>query len=232
MLQLEILEIDGRKSMADIQIIKKAIEEVESKTFGTTQQILEVHEVVYTDNQPQVLRVDREKEDGTAIVYFPVRDERFYLAVYLDTEPQVAVRGVETEPHHSVYFRATSETLSFEELSSLTTLQPTGGWSKGEKRRWGNTLHDFSSFHLEPNPEPDEFEDKLEKLLSLLEQDQRGTIQLVESMGGYIQVASIFHNGNTMLGGHHINTGLLKRLAALNLAIDFDLYAEGIPFKE
>lgn len=200
--------------------------------FGTTQQLLEVHEVVYADKQPLVLRVDREKEDGTAIVYFPIRDERFYLAVYLDTVPQVAVRGVGTEPHHSVYFRATSETLSFEELSSMTTLQPTSGWSRGEKRKWGNTVYQFNSFHLEPNPEPDEFEDKLEKLLNLLEQDKSGTLQLVDSTGGYIQVASNFHNGNTMLGGHHISMGLMKRLAALNLAIDFDLYAEGKPFRD
>src|SRR5882672_2641141 len=97
----------GHNSMADIEIIQKAIEEIESKTFGVTEQFLDIHEVVYLDNKPKVERVDMDKEDGTAIVYFPIKNEKFYLAVYLDTEPQISVRHVNTEPYISVYFRAT-----------------------------------------------------------------------------------------------------------------------------
>ena len=94
--------------MTDNLIIEKAIGEIQSQRFGTTEQILEVHEVVYVDDKPQVLRVDTENDDGTA----------------------------------------------------------------------------------------------------------------------YIQVATVFHNGNTMLGGHHPDKDIIKRLAALNLELDFDLYAE------
>lgn len=46
------------------------------------------------------------------------------------------------------------------------------------------------------------------------------------------QVASSFHNGNTMLGGHHLDKDIIKRMAALNLEIDFDLYADGNKFNE
>ncbi len=218
--------------MTDTLIIEKAIGEIQSKRFGTTEQLLEVHEVVYVDGKPKVLRVDTEADDGTAIVYFPLKDEMFYLAVWLDTRPEVAVRAVGTEDYHAVYLKVISDDLSFQELSALTILKPTGGWSKGDPRKSGKSFYNFSAFHFEPNPEPDEFEDKLRKLLDFLEQDKDGIVLLVERASVEIQVATVFHNGNTMLGGHHLDKVTIKRLAALNLEVDFDLYAEGNLFKD
>ena len=218
--------------MTDNLIIERAIDELQSKRFGTTEQLLEIHEVVSVDGKPQVLRVDTENEDGTAIVYFQIKDEKFYLAVWLDTKPEVSVRAVGAENYNSVYLRATSETLNLEELSLLTKLRVTNGWSKGDSRKSGNAFYNFNSIHFEPNPEPDEFEDKIKKLLDFLEQDRQGVSQLVDKANAYIQVATVFHNGNTMLGGHHLDKDIIKRLAALNLELDFDLYAEGNFFKD
>jgi hypothetical protein len=99
--------------MTDKLISEKAIDEIQSKRFGTTEQLLEIHEVVYVDNKPQVLRVDTEHDDGTAIVYFPIKDEKFYLVVWLDTEPEISVRHVGTENYNAVYFKAISDELSF-----------------------------------------------------------------------------------------------------------------------
>jgi hypothetical protein len=130
-----------------------------------------------------------------------------------------------------VFFSATSETLSFEHLSSLTTLKPSKGWSKGDVKNAGKSFHRFSSFHFEPNPEPDEFEDKLKKLLDALEEDKKGVLALASQADTLIQVGSIFHNGNTLLGGHYITKENIKRMAALELSIDFDLYAKGNFFK-
>lgn len=218
--------------MTDTLIIQKAIEEIETQSFGVTEQFLEVHQVVYVDGKPKVERVDTEKEDGTAIVYFPVVDEKFYLVVYLDTYPEVSVRSVNTEPFHSVYFRATSETLSFNELSDLTKLKPTGGWDRGEKKKLGNGVYKFTSLTFEPNPEVDEFDDKIKKLLVFLEQDKEGVKRLVDKANGHIQIATYFHNWNTMLGGHHLDQNIIKSLGSLNLEIDFDIYADGNKFKE
>lgn len=218
--------------MTDTLIIQRAIEEIESKSFGATEQILEVHQVVYVDGKPKISRVDSEKKDGTTIVYFPVVDEKFYVAVYLDIEPEVSVRHVNTEPFHSVYFRATSEFLSFNELSALTKLKPTSGLDKGDKTKYGNAVCKFASWTFEPNPEADEFEDKIEKLLYFLEGDREGVKMLVEKANGYVQVATSFHNGNTMLGGHHLDRKIIERLCSLNLEIDFDIYADGNKFKE
>ena len=219
--------------MTDTLIIEKAIEEVETKTLGVTEQFLEIHQIVYENDNPKIARIDREKEDGTAIVYFPIKGEKFYLAVYLDTTPEVSVKWVQTENYNCVYFRAYSDKLSLEQLSKMTTLKSTGGRSKGDpKRPIGGTgiLWKESTIFFEPNPEADEFEDKLKKLLNYLEQDKIGVTKIVNQASGYIQVAIEFHNGNTMLGGPHINLMNIKRLADLNLEIDFDLYVGGNKF--
>jgi len=216
--------------MTNTLIIEKAIDEILNKKFGGTQQFLQIHQVVHIDDKPTVSRVDTERQDGTAIVYFPVVNQKFYLAVYLDTNPEISVRFVDTEPYHAVYFRATSEQLTLDEISVLTKLRPTASWSKGDKKKFGDSFYKWSNFAFEPNPEADEFEDKLKKLLDLLEQDKEGVKQLVDKAYGRIQVASCFHNGNTMLGGHHINKEMINQMAELNLEIDFDLYAEGNMF--
>jgi hypothetical protein len=218
--------------MSDTLFIEKAIEELQDKRFGTTAQFLNIHEVVYADGKPQVLRVDREKADGTVVVYFPIKAEKFYLAVYLGTSPEVSVTYVGTENYNAVYFRATSGELTLDQLSALTKLKATKGWSKGDPRKWGNSVYDFSAIHFEPDPGPDEFEDKLNHLLDFLEQDRPGVSKLVDNAYGYIQVATVFHNGNTMLGGHHLDKNTIKRLGALDLEIDLDLYAEGNSYQD
>lgn len=214
--------------MVDSAIIEKAIEEVEIKSFGVAEQFLNVHKVVYVGNKPKVARVDTDKDDE-AIVYFYVEDEKFFLAVYVDLKPAVSVRWINTEPYHSVYFTASSEALSLEELAQITTLTSTKGRNKGDKRNTNSGKVEWkrSTIDFEPNPEADEFEDKLTKLLDYLEQDITGVEKLVNSAGGYIQVYSSFHNGNTMIGGHYINKDHIKRMGKLNLEIDFDISADG-----
>jgi Domain of unknown function (DUF4279) len=219
----------GSNSMTDTLIIQKATEEIEAKAFGVTKQFLEIHEIVCDDSKPKVARVDIEKEDGTAIVYFPVKDEKFYLAVYHDTIPQVSVRHVGTVYYNSVYLGVSSKMFSFKELSEMTKLQAARGHSKGDKR--GGTYWKYSKVCFEPNPEPDEFEDKLKKLLDVLENDNEGIKQLADKADAWIQVAQEFHIGNNMLGGSFIDKESIKRIANLNLSIDFDLYVGGHLYK-
>ena len=217
--------------MTDIEIIQICTEEVEQKSWGITEQFLDIHSLVYEAGKLKIERIDRDKRDGILIAYISVKDERFYLAIYVKANPKPEIVGVGTEPYHSVYFRVTSETLDFDQLSCLTKLKPTGGWNKGDMRKYGKGEYNFTSLEFLPNPEPDEFDDKLENLLDFLEQDEEGIKKLVEMAGGYIQVAMFFHNGNTMLGGPHLSKNAIKRMNALNLEIDFDLYANGKYFK-
>ncbi|MFI5453230.1 DUF4279 domain-containing protein [Pedobacter sp. UC225_61] len=211
--------------MTDELIIKLAIDEIENRTLGVTEQFLEIHQLVYTDNKPSIARVDTERDDE-AIVYFKVEGEKFFLVVYFDIKPTISLRSVNIEAYHSVYFRAFSDTLSLQQLSELTKLSSTYGRNKGDIRG-GNGVWKESTIDFEPNPEADEFEDKLDKLLDYLEQDEEGVKNLIKNAGGYIQVYSSFHNGNTMIGGHRIKKQQIKRMGRLNLAIDFDSSADG-----
>ena len=215
--------------MTDTLIIQKAIEELKEKSFGVTEQFLDIHEVVYENDMPKVARVDTEKEDGTAIVYFPIKNEKFYLAIYLDTIPQVSVKYVGTENCNRVYLGVSSQKFSSQELTEMTKLKVTKGHSNGDKR--GSVYWKYSKVCFEPNPEPDEFEDKLKKLLDYLESDKEGIEQLADKAEVWIQVAQEFHIGNTMIGGSFIDKECIKRISDLNLSIDFDFFVGGNLYK-
>lgn len=219
--------------MTETLIIKKAIEEIESRTLSMTNQFLEIHKIAYTDNKPKIARVDSSKTDK-ATVYFYVEGEAFFFAVYLDLNPTISVKWSDSEPYHSVYFRAWSKTLSLNELKTFTKLISVRGTNKGDKR-WpesnNSLVWSLSSIDFEPNPEPEKFEEKLTNLLDYLEQDKVGVEKLVKDASGYIQVSSSFHNGNTLIGGHHINKDHINRMSKLNLAIDFNNCANGKFFK-
>jgi hypothetical protein len=220
--------------MMDEEIIKIAIQEIEIKSWGITEQFLEVHDVVRIDGVPKLGRIDKDKPGGMAIAYFPVKDEKFYFAIHIHSSliGPPGIVGIGTECFNDISFQASSETIDFDELASLTNLKSTSGWHKGDLRRSGKATYKNALIRFTPNPEPDEFEDKLKKLLDFLEQDSTGIKKLIDFAEGHIQATIIFHNGNTMLGGPHIDKESIKRMAAFNLEIDFDLYAEGKFFKE
>lgn len=217
--------------MTDNQAIEIIEKEFKEKTLGVTEQYLEIHSPIYKDNKLQVDRIDRDRKDELIIAYLPVLDEEFYFSVCINTRTN-EVTGVGTEAHHRVYFRATSELLSADELIAMTNLKPTETWTKGDPRKNGRSNYTFSNFKILPNPEADEFEDKLEKLLDLLERDKDGIKQLVDKANGYIQVAMDIHNGNGMIGGHNISSDTIRRMNDLGLSINFDLYVSGNSFKE
>ncbi len=217
--------------MTDQQAIKLIEKEFKHKILGATEQYLEIHSPIYVNNQLKFDRIDRDKKDELIIAYLPVLDEKFYFAVYINTKTN-EITGVGTEAYHQVYFRATSEALSVDDLKAMTYLTPTKFWNKGELRESGKSRHTFSNFIILPNPEPDEFEDKLKKLLAYLEQDKDGIRRLVENADGAIQVASNIHKGNGMIGGHNIDKDDIKRMNDLGLSINFDFYVSGNSFKE
>ena len=217
--------------MTDQQVIELIEKEFREKTLGVTGQYLEIHSPIYSDNKIKVDRIDREgkdyNQDELIVAYLPVLDEKFYFAVYINPKEK-EVLGVDTEAWHRVYFRATSD-LSIDELKSMTSLKPTEFWNKGDLSQYGRR-YTFSSFKILPNPEPDEFEDKLKKLLAVLEQDKDGVKRLVDKAHGYIQVAMNFHNGNGMIGGPNIDTDAIRRMSDMGLSINFDLYVDGNKF--
>ncbi|MDF7819813.1 DUF4279 domain-containing protein [Runella sp. MFBS21] len=217
--------------MTDQQAIELIEKEFKDKTLGVTEQYLGIHSPIHVDNKLKVDRIDRDRKDELIIAYLPVLEEKFYFAVYIDTETN-EITGVGTEAYHRVYFRAISETFSADELKAMTRLTPTELWNKGDLRKSRKSNNTFSNLTILPNPEPDEFEDKLKKLLDFLEQDKEGIKRLAAKANGYVQVAMEIHNGNGMIGGYNIDTDDIRRMNDLKLSINFDLYVGGNSFKE
>jgi len=215
--------------MTDEQVITLIEKEFQERTFGVTEQYLEIHAPIYINNKLQITRIDRDR-DKFIIAYLPVLDERFYFTVYIDSDSGEIIT-ISTEPNHRVYFFATSENLSETELKALCSLSIYESWNKGDLKKNGRSAHNFSALKIMPNSEPDEFEDKLNKLLTYLETDEEGIRQLVEKAEGYIQVAMDIHNGNGMIGGPNISRESITKMHNLGLSINFDLYVSGNSFR-
>ena len=215
--------------MTDEEAIKLIEKEFQDKTFGVTEQYLEIHAPIYINNKLQVARIDRDR-DKLTIVYLPVQGEQFYFAVYIDADSSEII-NIGTEPSHQVYFFATSNNLSETELKAMCSLSVYESWNKGDLKRNGRSAHQNSGLKIMPNIQPDEFEDKLDKLLTYLETDQKGISELVEKADGYIQVAMDIHNGNGMIGGPYINKESITRMHNFGLSINFDLYVGGNSFR-
>ncbi|MCH5719813.1 DUF4279 domain-containing protein [Niabella hibiscisoli] len=217
--------------MNNEQFIHIAESEFATPAWEVTRQYLAIHGPAYLDEKLSIARIDREREDGLAVVYVPVVGERFYFAVYIDTITQ-QITSVGTEANHRVSFKAFSNELSLRDMQNMTLLQATHCWNKGDQKPNTYLNYSYSFIEIQPNPEPDEFEDKLKKLLDRLEVDADGIRQLAQKAGGYIQVSSDIHNGNGLIGGFHITAVQMARMAALGLNIDIDQCVSGKRFPE
>ncbi|QKG52921.1 DUF4279 domain-containing protein [Hymenobacter sp. BRD67] len=215
--------------MENTQIISAAIAEINSPTFGVTKQFLEIHSVALEEGRPKIAGFTNSSNNLTAI-FFAIEGERFYLVVSISTASStLSVANVYVQEWNRISFHVTSETLNAQQLAALTTLKPTETYNKGDRRKFGTFNYSYVEF--EPCPEPGGFKVRLKYLLSFLEQEFSGVRALVDQAEGYLRVISVFHNGNTMLGGLNLDKECIQRMAALNLEIDFDLYAEGNVYK-
>lgn len=207
------------------QAIRQLIaKELATPAFGATEQFLAIHRIIYKQEQPVIQRIV-EEEVGFTTAYLPVEGHRFYLTVSINTTA-AEITWVTTEAFHDIWLRATSEELTATQMVVLTSLVPIRQYTKGELRRNGTT-YNHTGVDFQPFQELNTFENHLCNLLDLLEQDVEGVRALASRAECVIHVASYFHNGNGILGGHFIDAPTLKRISNLNLSIDFDLYAEG-----
>ena len=218
--------------MNDEDILRLIKAEFIEKTLGVTRQYLEIHQPVYENGGPRIDRIDREKEPDCVTAYLPVEDEYFFFAVYIDPIKK-EIYSIGTESRNWITFRATSESLSAKELMSFVKFSPTRSWNNGDLKKNGRVKHKCSAIEYTPNPEPDEFEDKLPKLLVELQKDKDGILALTKQpdVSAYIQIIMDFHHGNQLLGSATIDSECIKMINELNLEISFDFTAWGVPFK-
>lgn len=186
--------------------------------------------LIYLDGQLQIDRIDKECRADLIIAYLPVKDEYFSFAVYIDSENK-EIFNIGTESRNLVSLIVTSETLTSKELKSFTKLRPTESWDKSDLKSNKKSVYTFSGIEFLLNPEPDEFEDKLKKLLSYLDNDKAGIIELTKNANAYVKVFMDFHYGNQLLGAATVALESIAKLNELNLSISFDVSAWGNPFK-
>ncbi|QJX47628.1 DUF4279 domain-containing protein [Hymenobacter taeanensis] len=210
--------------MTEQQIKQLLAQELANPTFGVTQQFLAIHRILHEEGLPVVRRI-AEAEAGIVTAYMAVEGHKFYLAISIATTAAEIV-DITTEAFHDIWLRASSEELTTAQMLTLTHLTPIRQYNKGDVRM-GTFKHKQSVIDFQPRYEPDTVGSNLYNLLSLLEQDTKGIRDLAAKTECVVRVASYFHNGNGMLGGHFIDASTLKRISNLNVSVDFDLYAEG-----
>lgn len=213
------------------QYIEKAIEEILNPKFETTKQYLEVCKIEMENGKPKVARINTDYFENKAAVYIQVKNERYFIEIQLTKEPEIEVESVYTESAHKVYLTATSEKLTFEELSEyISKFEPLTGWSKGDFRKNGKSKYDFSRVNFEPiKNEAYGLDEKLELLLDKLEKDVEGVLKLSENSNAIISVCRHQYISGNAGVGFEIET--IKRLNKLNLGIDIDTYIIGNEIK-
>jgi hypothetical protein len=216
----------------DIQkYVDKAIEEILNPKFAVTKQYLEVNQVELENGLPKVERIDLDYSDDLVSVYFPFKDEQYFLEIHVTKEPEITVDFVYTESGHSISLTATSENLTYEELAKFLTFRPLTGWSKGDLRKNGKTKYNFSRVSFDPvKSTAYGLQKQLDLLLTELEKDSESVRQLTENASTCILVCRHqYVSGNA---GIHFGINTINRLSKLNVSIDIDTYIVGNPLKD
>ncbi len=202
--------------------------EIKKSSLSLTQQYLENLEVVFENQEPKIQRIALDQESKRFEIYFPLKGKQFFLVVFINADACDQITWVDIQPGNGVYFTATSDNLTFEELQAITSLQATDGWSKGQLRnKFPNDpfVYKFSCFEFEPIPERAyDLEEKLIKLLDQLETDIVGVQALTNIAHAGINVHQYDYAGFGSLNGISLDKDTIQRLAHLGLDIDFDLY--------
>jgi hypothetical protein len=211
------------------ELIEKAISELEAPTLQVTEQYLEVLHLEQKKGKPKIERVDSESFPELNVIYFAIKDEPFFLSVYISKETN-EITNVGTENAIQVYLTATSENLTYEELSELIKFKDLTGWSVNELRPKGKSRYNFSRLSYEPiKSRAYDLESKLKLLLTDLETDLSGVKKLVEKADTYISIhCQQYIDGNK---GIRLDRETIERISKLNLAIDFDQYVFGNELK-
>ena len=209
--------------------IDTAIKELDNPTFNLTKQYLEVMKVEKENGVPKVARID-DKQSDSNIIYFYIKNEKFFLVVNVSKKKPFEVEWVWIESGHRVYLTATSKKLTYKELSSNLSLSPLSGWSKGEIKQQNQLEYKFSRVSYEPNKnEAYGLEEKLVELLITLEKDTEGVRSLSKIADSYISICkNQYISANK---GIHLNMDIISRLNNLNLEIDIDTYICGNELK-
>lgn len=214
----------------DKEYIRIATQELLHPQSEVTKQYLAVMEVEISKGVPKLARINYKDSNNAVQVYFHIKNERFFIAINLSSKPEVKVKSVWIESGHRVYLTATSEELTYQELTNLVSLYPLSGWSQNDLMKNNMRKYEFSRVYFEPNKnEAYELEEKLFSLLEELEKHRKEVIELSKQANTYISVCKYqYISANA---GIHLDTEIINKLQKLNLELDIDTYIVGTEIK-
>lgn len=212
-----------------------ARQEIDRRTFGSTQQFLAVHEVEADEHgQPRVANVFPDPNDPARFwVFFSLKGEKYFWALSLGAGSPLQLYATWIEAGTSVEFTIHSKNIDPDELSNRVGVKATKAVRKGEQRRQRapngkETLSPPSkgnmwSFKLESAPVPAEL--RLASLLDKLEPFAERIAALPAECRRTISIA--YYGYRSSMGGLNFAPDMLRRVANLGADLDVDLYARG-----
>ncbi|MBV7270620.1 DUF4279 domain-containing protein [Winogradskyella luteola] len=213
------------------QIIDIALKELKNPTNEWSIILLETHTFIEENGKIKITRIDLDafnyKNDKIAIVYVPVKDERFHFAICVDIHLK-KVNGIYTESWNRVNFSAMSKTYSGEVLKSFTKIEPTKIRNKGDVAIKGSSIkYNYSSLTISIDSYPESVLEKIKKLVNILKTDTEGVQKLVEKANASISVVIEYHIGTGNLGELSLNASLISEISNLEVPIGFHFLASG-----
>lgn len=205
-----------------------ALAELRSPTCATTIQFFAPHVLEHTDGEPRVhgVLLDGDVQQ----VHFRPQDEDYFLVVMVRSTPDGwDILGARASARARVALSIVSETLSAEDITRASGLDPTDAWSVGDewtRPGFSPSRRTFTRWTLCPEGDrPGEFEDKLTRLLDLTQE----AAPRIRALGATCDInVTVGYCGYTeQMWGVPIEREDLSRLAALGAGLDIDLYAGG-----
>lgn len=204
-----------------------ATDEIRNPSFEVTKQYLEVCELYIENDQFVIERINVNKNGNLVEIFFRINDEDFFFVVGISESDPNDVQCIYIENGHKIYLSAVSENINFKELKEKFRCENgISGWSKGDKRQYGNGVYSFTRLIYEPiEGLAYDFNEKLDLLLDNLEEKKSDLNRLVECAEVQIQVCKYqYVSANA---GTHLDKTTIKRLSKLNLSLDIDTYIVG-----
>ncbi|BAU54461.1 DUF4279 domain-containing protein [Mucilaginibacter gotjawali] len=216
------------------KFLEISIREFEERTWGSTQQFLEVLEIAIEDGKPLITRV--QYIDSGYAVYFKIKGSKFYYTHYFEVDSAIELIGIDITPSSIVLLRVLSNNLDLQEILSKTSLPATSTWQKGDMRppkKLASFVYKTSGFEIELDKNhAGQFERKILELLNYLKPYQKD-LALLKKAGCELFVDTYWeaYISNTLIGGFSLNQKIIRQLDKLGLEISFDIQVNGNPLK-
>lgn len=211
----------------ETQAVEIARREILSPTLAATREVLSVHAPVLVDSQPLIARTDANREPGVFYHYFRLEGEPYYLVVAVSRSGgQLAPTSACIEAAVRVFLLIKTQNLTPDEVSERLGLRPTSAYAKGTRIHPELPPLTYTKWRYEPHQTlAEELGRKLDLLLDQLEPAAPRITELARETE--ITLSICYEGCKDWLGVWNVPAATLKRVAALGIDLQLDLYASG-----